>query len=106
MAIFKPHDVSFSVRRQRRSALTRVVRRLDRPQLATGLRSEYIGHIEFEVVQSNSHREMDAKTAAYLAAGALEVWIVYPQWKRIEAFTSLRKIDQSQYKIELDRLFD
>src|SRR5690348_3321718 len=40
-----------------------------------------------EVVSpSNSVRELNEKRNAYLAAGAQEVWMVYPQSKRIEFY--------------------
>ena len=37
---------------------------------------------------SNSSHELQEKIGAYLAAGAIEAWIVYPQSKRIETYSS------------------
>lgn len=40
--------------------------------------------LAIEVISpSNSAREMDAKVAAYLAAGGEEVWVIYPETGRI-----------------------
>ena len=60
-----------------------------------------------EVVSpSNSVKELQEKIAAYLAAGADEVWIVYPKSKRCEFFGKDGAISRSRYPVELADLFD
>lgn len=60
-----------------------------------------------EVVSpSNSVKEMNEKLAAYLAAGALEVWIVYPQSKRFEFHGRDGRMQNSGYAVDLAGLFD
>ena len=60
-----------------------------------------------EVVSpSNSRKELQEKIAAYLAAGAIEVWIVYPKSKRIECFTAQGLVPASNYAVDLAGLFD
>ena len=54
-----------------------------------------------EVVSpSNSVKEMEEKRAAYLAAGAQEVWIVYPQSKRCEVYGPQGRLPRSAYPID------
>lgn len=55
---------------------------------------------------SNSVKELREKVAAYLAAGALEAWIVYPQSKRFEFFAQGGALERSSYTIDLVGLFD
>ena len=55
---------------------------------------------------SNSVKELREKVEAYLAAGAVEVWIAYPQTKRFEFFTKDGKVAQSSYAVDLSGLFD
>jgi Uma2 family endonuclease len=60
-----------------------------------------------EVVSpSNSVKELEDKRIAYLAAGAQEVWIIYPQSKRCELYTSQGLITRSAYAVDLAGLFD
>jgi Uma2 family endonuclease len=60
-----------------------------------------------EVVSpSNSVRELEEKRIAYLAAGAHEVWIVYPQSKRFEFHGRQGPIPRSAYAVDLTGLFD
>ena len=60
-----------------------------------------------EVVSpSNSVKELSDKRAAYLAAGASEVWIVYPQSRRCEFFSSQGPVPCSAYAVDLTGLFD
>jgi Uma2 family endonuclease len=60
-----------------------------------------------EVVSpSSSRKELDEKVVAYLEAGAVEVWIVYPQGKRIERFGRAGPLDRSQFEADLQGLFD
>lgn len=60
-----------------------------------------------EVVSpSNSVKELREKTAAYLAGGAEEVWIVYAMSERCELFAKEGAIARSRYPVELARLFD
>jgi len=59
-----------------------------------------------EVVSpSNSVKELGEKTEAYLAAGADEVWIVYPQSKRCEFHGKQGPIASSRYAVDLADLF-
>ena len=60
-----------------------------------------------EVVSpSNSRKELREKTEAYLAAGAEEVWIVYPQSKRCECYGKQGILDRSGFAVDLAGLFD
>jgi Uma2 family endonuclease len=59
-----------------------------------------------EVVSpSNSLKEMQEKTEAYLGAGAQEVWIVYPQSKRCEFFGRQGVLAASQYIVDIASIF-
>jgi Uma2 family endonuclease len=55
---------------------------------------------------SNSLRGLREKASAYVAAGATEAWIVFPQSKRIERYALDGAIEQSQFPIDLEGLFD
>jgi Uma2 family endonuclease len=60
-----------------------------------------------EVVSpSNSRKELSEKTRAYLAAGAEEVWIVYPRSKRCEVHGGLGVLERSRFPVDLSDLFD
>ena len=60
-----------------------------------------------EVVSpSNSRKELREKIDAYLAAGAKEVWIVYPQTKRWELHGPSGLMQSSAYAVDLAGLFD
>jgi Uma2 family endonuclease len=60
-----------------------------------------------EVVSpSNSVKEIQEKIAAYIATGAQEVWIVYPQSKRCEFYGSQGLLERSGFEVDLSRLFD
>lgn len=54
---------------------------------------------------SNSVKELREKVDAYLAAGAVEAWIAYPQTKRFEFFAMAGKAERSQYLVDLSGLF-
>ena len=59
-----------------------------------------------EVVSpSNSRKELREKVAAYLEAGAAEVWIVFPQSKRIEFHGHAGLLPRSQYTVDLADIF-
>jgi Uma2 family endonuclease len=59
-----------------------------------------------EVVSpSNSRMELREKVAAYLEAGAVEVWIVFPQSKRTEFHGQEGLLLRSQYAIDLADIF-
>lgn len=59
-----------------------------------------------EVVSpSNSRKELREKVAAYLEAGAVEVWIVFAQSKRIEFHGLEGLLPRSQYVIDLADVF-
>lgn len=55
---------------------------------------------------SNSRKELREKVEAYLAAGAVEVWIAYPQSKRFEFFGTKGAMQRSSYAVDLTGLFD
>jgi Uma2 family endonuclease len=60
-----------------------------------------------EVVSpSNSIPELNEKRAAYLGAGAREVWIVYPQSKRCEFYGPRGRLEASAHAVDLAGLFD
>jgi Uma2 family endonuclease len=60
-----------------------------------------------EVVSaSNSVKELQEKVMAYLAAGAQEAWIVYPQSKRCEFYGKQGLMQRSAYAVDLAGLFD
>jgi len=59
-----------------------------------------------EVVSpSNSRKELREKIAAYLEAGAAEVWIVFPESKRIEFHGAEGLLPRSQYAVDLTNIF-
>ncbi len=58
------------------------------------------------VSPSNSAKELREKVDAYLGAGAVEVWIVYPDSKRIERSGPAGMLDRTSFSIELAGLFD
>lgn len=59
-----------------------------------------------EVVSpTNSVKELREKIAAFLECGALEVWIVYPQSKRIEFYGPEGSLPRSQYVVDLHGIF-
>ena len=55
---------------------------------------------------SNSAKEMEEKRAAYLAAGANEVWLVYPKSKRCEFYGPQGLMERSRFSVDLSGLFD
>ena len=55
---------------------------------------------------SNSLKELREKVDAYLAAGANEAWIVFPQSKRFEFFGKGGPLQRSAFGVELTGLFD
>ena len=60
-----------------------------------------------EVVSpSNSVKELEEKRIAYLAAGAEEMWIIYPQSKRCEFYGRQGLMPRSVYAVDLAGLFD
>jgi len=60
-----------------------------------------------EVVSpSNSLKELGEKRDAYIAVGAQEVWIVYPQSKRFEFYGERGLLTSSAYPIDLSGVFD
>jgi Uma2 family endonuclease len=54
---------------------------------------------------SNSRKELNEKVAAYLAAGAEEVWILYPQSKRCEFYCGQGLTQSSRYAVDLADVF-
>jgi len=59
-----------------------------------------------EVVSpSNSRKELREKVAAYLEVGAAEVWIVFPQSKRIEFHGPEGLKQGSQFTVDLADIF-
>ncbi len=55
---------------------------------------------------SNSRKALREKMDACLAAGAKEVWIVFPQTKRFEFYDATGLVPQTSFNLDLDRLFD
>jgi Uma2 family endonuclease len=55
---------------------------------------------------SNSLKELNEKVAAYIAAGAAEAWIVYPQSKRVERHGPAGILAASAFEIDMRGLFD
>ena len=55
---------------------------------------------------SNSLKELNEKVAAYLATGAVEAWIVFPQSKRFEFYGTEGPLSHTRYAIDLSALFD
>ena len=59
-----------------------------------------------EVVSpSNSVKELTEKRDAYLAVGAIEVWIVFPQSKRCEFYGEQGLLPASRYAVDLGDIF-
>jgi len=59
-----------------------------------------------EVVSpSNSRKEQNEKLKAYFAAGAEEVWIIYPRSKRCEFFGKHGLMPRSAYAVDLSDVF-
>jgi Uma2 family endonuclease len=58
------------------------------------------------VSPSNSIQELDEKVEAYLAAGAHEVWIAYPESKRCQFYGPSGLLESSAYAVDLAGLFD
>jgi Uma2 family endonuclease len=58
------------------------------------------------VSPSNSRKELREKTEAYLAAGAEEVWIVYPRSKRCEVHGQRGLLERSRFAVDLADLFE
>ena len=54
---------------------------------------------------SNSRKGLREKSAAYIAAGAREAWLVYPQSKRIEFYAQGGQIEHTGFAIDLSGLF-
>jgi Uma2 family endonuclease len=57
------------------------------------------------VSPSNSLKELREKVEAYLAAGAIEAWIVFPQSRRFEFFEKGGAIQRSGFAVDLTELF-
>jgi Uma2 family endonuclease len=55
---------------------------------------------------TNSTKEIDEKRSAYLAAGALEVWIVDPVGQTILFYRGEGARASSQFAVDLTGLFD
>jgi Uma2 family endonuclease len=55
---------------------------------------------------TNSIKELREKVDAYLAVGAVEAWIVYPQSKRFEFLGAGGNSERSSYAVDLSGLFD
>jgi Uma2 family endonuclease len=55
---------------------------------------------------SNSLKELMEKVDAYVAAGAIEAWIVYPQSRRFEFCGKGGLLQRTGFRIYLAGLFD
>ena len=59
-----------------------------------------------EVVSpSNSRKELREKAEAFFAAGAEEVWLVFPQSKRCEFYGPQGQMERSGFPVDLGELF-
>jgi Uma2 family endonuclease len=54
---------------------------------------------------SNSLQELNEKVASYIATGAVEAWIVFPQSKRIEIYGKAGRLDHAAFALDLSGLF-
>ena len=54
---------------------------------------------------SNSLKGLREKAAAYVAAGAQEAWIVFPQSQRIEFYSKQGQVEQTRFAVDLTGLF-
>jgi Uma2 family endonuclease len=54
---------------------------------------------------SNSRKELREKVVAYLAAGAVEVWIAYLASKRLQFFGPAGELAASAYPVDVSGLF-
>jgi Uma2 family endonuclease len=57
------------------------------------------------VSPSNSRKELRDKIDAYLAAGAQEVWLVFPKSRRFEFYDARGPLQQSAYPLDTSDLF-
>lgn len=55
---------------------------------------------------SNSRKELQEKVDGYLAAGAIEAWVVYPASRRFGCFGPAGALASSAYPVDLEGLFD
>jgi Uma2 family endonuclease len=55
---------------------------------------------------SNSRKALNEKVSAYLAAGAVEVWLVHPGSRRIECLGPDGALAATRFAVDLDGLFD
>jgi Uma2 family endonuclease len=55
---------------------------------------------------SNSRKELSEKVAAYLAAGAVEAWIVLPRSKHFEFYGKDGPLPQTAFEVDLSEMFD
>ncbi|MGH8636651.1 MAG: Uma2 family endonuclease [Burkholderiales bacterium] len=55
---------------------------------------------------SNSRNALSEKIAAYLAAGAVEAWIVLSRSKRFEFYGKNGPLPQTAFEVDLSELFD
>lgn len=58
------------------------------------------------VSPSNSRKELIEKVAAYLEAGAQEVWLVYPKNKQIQFHGAAGMLQVSRFAISVQDLFE
>ena len=54
----------------------------------------------------NSRTALREKVDAYLAAGAIDAWILFAQSGRIEICDTNGLVTQSRYPVNLDSVFD
>lgn len=58
------------------------------------------------VSPANSRKEIDEKIAAYVGAGAKEVWVVYPRARRVDCFGPAGRRRRPEIRADVSRLFD
>jgi len=55
---------------------------------------------------SNALPKLREKAVAYVNAGAVEAWIVFPQTRRLEIYDASGKRESTSFKVDLRKLFD
>ena len=55
---------------------------------------------------SNAIHDFRAKAHAYIEAGALEAWILFPRGRRVEFYGKSGTVDRSSFEVDLSGVFD
>lgn len=54
---------------------------------------------------SNALPKLREKATAYIGAGAVEAWIVFPQSRKVEIYNREGRIDRSSFNVDFDAFF-